>query len=142
MSDSAFVDTNVLVYAVDEDEAAKRDTARELLASSQPGALTLSPQILGEFYVTVTRKLARPIPEAAAAKLLEWLEMLPMVQIDAALVKHGVEISRSAQVSYWDGLVVAAAARADCDRLLSEDLNDGQEIAGVLVENPFRLSCD
>ncbi|HEY2767788.1 MAG TPA: PIN domain-containing protein [Solirubrobacteraceae bacterium] len=142
MSASALVDTNVLVYAVDEDEPEKRDTARKLLAASQPGALTLSAQVLGEFYVTVTRKLARPIPAAAATALLEWLELFPMVQIDAALVKHAVEISRSAQISYWDGLVVAAAARADCDRLLSEDLGDGQKIAGVLVENPFRLSSD
>jgi predicted nucleic acid-binding protein len=136
----AFVDTNVLVYAVDEDEPEKRDAARELLGSTQPGELALSAQVLGEFYVTVTRKLARPISEAQAAELLQWLELLPVVAIDAALAKHAVAVSRSAQLSYWDGLVVAAAVRAGCRRLLSEDLNDGQVIATVRVENPFRLS--
>jgi predicted nucleic acid-binding protein len=134
------VDTNVLVYAVDEDEPEKRDVARELLGAAQPGELALSAQVLGEFYVTVTRKLARPVAETEAAKLLRWLELLPVVAIDAALVKHGAEVSRSAQLSYWDGLVVAAAVRADCRRLLSEDLNDGQVIATVRVENPFALS--
>jgi predicted nucleic acid-binding protein len=140
MSDRAFVDTNVLVYAVDEDEPEKRDAARELLGAAQPGELALSAQVLSEFYVTVTRKLPRPVPETKAAELLQWLELLPVVAIDAALVKHGAEVSRSAQLSYWDGLVVAAAVRADCRRLLSEDLNDGQLIATVRVENPFGLS--
>jgi predicted nucleic acid-binding protein len=111
-----------------------------VLGAAQPGKLALSAQVLGEFYVTVTRKLARPVAETEAAELLRWLELLPVVAIDAALVRHGAEISRSAQLSYWDGLVIAAAVRADCRRLLSEDLNDGQVIATVRVENPFALS--
>jgi predicted nucleic acid-binding protein len=137
--EKAFVDTSVLVYAVDEDEPAKRDIARQVLGAAQPGELALSAQVLGEFYVTVTRKLARPVAETDAAELLRWLELLPVVAIDAALVKRGAEVSRSAQLSSWDGLVIAAAVRADCRRLLSEDLNDGQVIATVRVENPFAL---
>jgi predicted nucleic acid-binding protein len=94
--------------------------------------------VLGEFYVTVTRKLAKPLTAPRAAEALEWLSLLPVVAVDAALVRRATEISRDTQISYWDGLVVAAAARSDCKRLLSEDLKGGQEISGVRVENPFR----
>ncbi len=137
MSGSTFVDTNVLVYAVDDSEPEKREIARQLLGSTAYGRLVLSSQILGEFYVTVTRKLPRPIPADQAAATLDWLELLPVVSIDTSLVKSAVEISRSEQLSYWDGLVVAAATRGGCERLLSEDLNDGQRFGPVRVENPF-----
>lgn len=138
MSGRTFVDTNVFVYAVDDDEPAKQSTARSVLAAAQPGEHVLSAQVLGEFFVTVTRKLARPLAPARAAEAVQWLTLLPAVSIDAALVTRAVHIRNEAQLSYWDALVVAAAARAGCRRLLSEDLNDGQEIAGVRVENPFR----
>lgn len=137
-STSTFVDTNVLVYAVDDFEPEKRDLARRSLGSKGYGKLVVSAQILGEFYVTVTRKLAQPIPEDKAAEALDWLALLTVVPVDATLVKHAVQISRSAQLPYWDGLVVAAAARGGCQRLLSEDLNDDQQIGSVRVENPFR----
>jgi predicted nucleic acid-binding protein len=138
MSDKAFVDTNVLVYAVDDSEPKKRDIARSVLASGSYGELVLSTQVLSEFYVTVTRKLAQPVSDAQAAEALDWLSLNPTMSVDAMLVKSAVEISRSAQLSYWDGLVVAAAASAGCECLLTEDLNDGQEIGSVRVENPFR----
>ena len=111
MSDSTFVDTNVLVYAVDDSEPEKRDLARHSLGSGRYGKLVVSAQILGEFYVTVTRKLAQPIAEDKAAEALDWLALLTVVPIDPTLTKHAVQISRSVQLSYWDGLVVAAAIR-------------------------------
>jgi predicted nucleic acid-binding protein len=138
MSDSTFVDTNVLVCAVDDSEPQKRDLARNALGSKGYGKLVVSAQVLGEFYVTVTRELAQPIPADKAAEALEWLALLTVVPTDTTLVKHAVQISRSAQLSYWDGLVVAAASRGSCQRLLSEDLNDGRQIGSVRVENPFR----
>jgi predicted nucleic acid-binding protein len=138
MSGRTFVDTNVLVYAVDEAEPAKREIAGNVLTSGQHGELVLSAQVLSEFYVTVTRKLARCLSETEAAQGLDRLGRYPVVPADTALVRRAVEISRSSQISYWDGLVVAAAARAGCERLLTEDLNDGQEINSVRVENPFR----
>lgn len=138
MSGSTFVDTNVLVYAVDETDPEKRDVAREVLGSNRYGTFVLSAQILGEFYVTVTRRLAEPMSEAQAAEAVDWLSLRSSVSIDTALVKSAVEISCSTQLSYWDGLVVAAATRAGCECLLTEDLNDGQEIGSVRIENPFR----
>lgn len=137
-ADKAFLDTNVLVYAFDRDEPAKCERARDVLASAEPEALAVSAQVLGEFYVTVTRKLARPLGEASAAEALEWLGLLHVVALDVPLVRAAVRVSRSAQLSYWDGLVVAAAQAAGCRLLLSEDLSDGQAIGTVRVENPFR----
>ena len=137
MSDRSFLDTNVLVYALDESEPQKRDTARRLLGSSDYGEFVLSAQILSEFYVVATRRLAQPVAEDIAVAAVDQLSQLPIVSIDPTLVKDAIELSRSAQVSYWDGLVVAAAAKAGCQRLLKEDLNNGQTIGSIQVENPF-----
>jgi predicted nucleic acid-binding protein len=138
MSDKTFVDTNVFVYAIDDAEPAKRDIAQSVLASDEYGEFVVSSQVLGEFYVTVTRKLAGRVSATEAEAGLDRLSRHPVVPVDATLVKNAIKISRSSQISYWDGLVVAAAARAGCDRLLSEDLNDGQVIGSVCIENPFR----
>jgi predicted nucleic acid-binding protein len=138
MSGSTFVDTNVLVYAVDDTEPKKRDIARQTLGSNRYGEFVLSAQILSEFYVTVTRKLIEPMSKAKAAEVVGWLSLRSRVRIDNELVKSAVQLSRSSQISYWDGLVVAAATRAGCERLLTEDLSDGQLIGSVCIENPFR----
>jgi predicted nucleic acid-binding protein len=137
MSDKAFLDTNVLVYAVDDADPVKRDRARELLAEAASGELVLSTQVLSEFYAVVTRKLAVPMTEAAAAEAVNQLALLPLVETDAALVKSGIAASRQAHLSFWDGMIVAAAVVAGCTRLLTEDLNDGALIQTVRIENPF-----
>jgi predicted nucleic acid-binding protein len=137
MSDRAFLDTNILVYAVDEGEPEKRDVARRILGSAS--RFVLSTQILSEFYVVVTRKLAQPIAESVAAAAVERLGRLPMVPIDPTLVRAAIQVSRLSQLSYWDGLIVASAAAGGCERLLTEDLNHGQEISSVRIENPFSV---
>jgi predicted nucleic acid-binding protein len=138
MSGRTFLDTNILVYAVDETEPDKRDIARRLLSSTGHGEFVLSTQILSEFYTVVTRKLAEPISEVTAAAVVDQLSLNPIVSIDPTLVKAAIQTSRSSQLSYWDGLIVASAAAGGCERLLTEDLNDGQLIGSVRVENPFR----
>ena len=138
MSARTFLDTNVLVYLFDHDEQSKQQRAREILENAEPGEFALSTQILSEFYVTVTRKLDRPLDPALATQVIDWLGLLPVVSVDTTLIKSAIQTSRASQLSYWDGLVVAAAARAGCERLFTEDLNDGQEIGPVCVENPFR----
>lgn len=136
-AERAFLDTNVLVYVFDQDEPDKAKLAKALLGQAKPDELALSAQVLGEFYVTVTRKLRRPLDADSAGQAVDWLSLLKVVSIDSALVKEAGEISRSSQISYWDGLIVASAASYGCQRLLTEDLNDGQVIAGVRIENPF-----
>jgi predicted nucleic acid-binding protein len=137
MSGRAFIDTNVLVYAVDDADPAKRDRARALLENAGPGDFVLSTQVLSEFYVVATRKLAVPMAEADAADAVAQLSALPVVETDAELVRAAIAVSRDARLSLWDGMIVAAAAAAGCERLLSEDLDDGAVVQSVRVENPF-----
>jgi predicted nucleic acid-binding protein len=136
MPGRAFVDTNVLVYAVDAADPRKRTIARRLL--EERGAdMAISAQVLSEFYVVVTRRLATPMSEKDAAAAVDELSHLPIVVTDADLVRDGIAISREAQLSFWDGLVVAAARAAGCDTLVTEDLAAGSTIAGVDIEDPF-----
>lgn len=136
MAARAFVDTNVLVCAFDDAEPAKRDRARALL-SDPPSPLVVSAQVLGEFYVVVTRKLEQPVAPAAAADAVEQLLALPVVPIDGELCRAAVRTSQQRQLSYWDALIVESAAAAGCDRVLTEDLGDGATIGSVRIENPF-----
>jgi predicted nucleic acid-binding protein len=137
MTDRVFVDSNVWVYAVDADEPAKQARARAVLDPTTSDTLVTSAQVLGEFYVTVTRKLARPVADDIAARMVDRMAQLPIVAIDADGVQAAITGSRSWQLSYWDALIVVAAQSAGCSRLLSEDLADGTTYGSVRVENPF-----
>jgi predicted nucleic acid-binding protein len=133
-----FVDTNVLVYAVDESEPAKRDVARAILAADDAARrLVLSTQVLCEFYVVTTRRLDQQMPTHEAAAAVGELSKLAVVGSDVALVEDGIRLSIEAQLSLWDALIVAAAKIAGCARVLTEDLSAGVEIESVLIENPF-----
>ena len=131
---TAFLDTDVLVYAFDSSDDRKRRLAIEVI---ERAPFVVSAQVLGEFYVTVTRKLAVPLPADDAARAVGRLSALAVVPTDAALVAAAVETVRAHQVSYWDALIIEAAAVAGCDVLLSEDLADGSVMRGVRIENPF-----
>ena len=139
MTERSFVDTNVLVYRFDHGEPAKRAVTKRLLDRAFPGSLVISTQVLAEFYVVTTTKLSRPLRPDLASEAVERLSALPVVGSDAELVRSGVNLSRVTGLSLWDALIVQAAALAHCDRILSEDLQDGAIIEGVRVENPFRI---
>ena len=139
MTERSFVDTNVLVYRFDHGEPAKRAVAKRLLDRAFPGSLVISTQGLAEFYVVTTTKLSRPLRADLAAEAVERLSALPVVGADAEFVRSGIDLSRATGLSLWDALIVQAAAMAHCDRILSEDLQDGAFIEGVRVENPFRV---
>lgn len=136
MAGKAFLDTNVLVYAVDAADPRKRATARKVL-DERAADLVISAQVLSEFYVVATRRLETPMSEKDAAAAVDELGRLPTVVTDGELVRDGIAISREAKLSFWDGLVVAAARVAGCESVLTEDLGAGSTIAGVRVENPF-----
>lgn len=138
MSGRTFLDSNVLVYSVDESpaEKAKHERAVELL-SAQPTDLVVRTQILQEFYVVTTRKLKNPLSEERAARAVRGITKLNVVGVDAPLVLAAVDTSRTVQISLWDALIIEAASRAGCERVLSEDLNASQVIRGVRIENPF-----
>ena len=124
------------MYAVDTDEPEKRATAIALLDELK-GRIGVSAQVLNEYYVTVTRKLARPQSSEQAERSVRSLAKLPVVDVDRELVSAAVALSRSAQLSLWDAAIITAAQRAGCERLYSEDLNAGQVFEGVTVIDPF-----
>lgn len=132
-----FVDTNVLVYVYDNDEPHKQQVAAQTLAEVGAERVVLSAQVLNEFVVTVTRKLARPLDEARTREAVEVLGQLDVVPVDAGLVAAGVLRSQRSQLSLWDALVVEAARRAGCTTLLTEDLHAGTDYDGVRVVDPF-----
>jgi predicted nucleic acid-binding protein len=103
----------------------------------EAGRAALSTQVLQEFYVNATQKLGRPLsPERAEARVRD-LARLPLVQVDPALILAGIARSRSLGFSFWDALIVEAALAGRANRLLTEDLQHGQEIEGLRIENPF-----
>ncbi|GAA2141988.1 PIN domain-containing protein [Glycomyces algeriensis] len=135
MSGRAFLDTNVLVYAVDDADPAKKKIARTLLA--QADGLVLSAQVLNEFYVTVTRKLKPAIEPETAAHMVRNLARIHCVAVDAQLVQLALRAGQRWQLSHWDSLVIEAARQAGCSRVLTEDLATGAEYNGLVIENPF-----
>jgi predicted nucleic acid-binding protein len=138
MSDRAFLDTNVVVYAFDADAPSKQEVARRLLEDlATGGRCVVSTQVLQEFFVTVTRKLAVPLPQADAERATRDLSQFQVVPVDVPIVFAAIATSRDSRISYWDALIIEAARTADCRRLLSEDLQAGRRFGSVVVENPF-----
>lgn len=137
MSGRAFLDTNVLVYAFDDAYPAKQERALQIMATASTGDVVLSTQVLQEFYVAVTRKLRRPVPQETAAAAVDALARLNVVQVDPPMVVAAIATHRRYQLSLWDALVIEAARAAGCERVLSEDLQSGLTVGGVVIENPF-----
>jgi predicted nucleic acid-binding protein len=137
MSDKVFVDTNVLIYAHDVDAREKHLHARNILRdlwSEETGVI--SPQVLQEFYVNVTRKISTPMSKKSARWVIEnyagWcIDMSPADIFTAFKIEDG------SRIGFWDALIVASAIKAGAALILSEDLNAGQTIAGIRIENPF-----
>jgi predicted nucleic acid-binding protein len=137
MSAKAFVDTNVLIYAHDVDAAAKHELAKHILQelwNQRTGALSM--QVLQEFYVNVTRKIAKPLSKASARGIVNSYQAW-CIETTTEEISVAFRIEDDARIGFWDALIVAAALRAGTDRILSEDLNAGQTISGVRIENPF-----
>ncbi len=132
-----FLDTNVLVYAYDDGEARKQSIARNHLGRALEGECVVSVQVLAEFTVALLHKFSIPITTEKMLVLLDALSPLKVVQPDKELVRRAVEAHAQYGVHFYDGMIIAAAERAGCKKIWSEDLNAGQEYFGVKVENPF-----
>jgi predicted nucleic acid-binding protein len=131
-----FLDTNVLVYAFDESEPAKRARALALL-EDEALDIVLSAQVLNEFYWMVTRKLTPAVSAIVAQEVVRELALGRVVPIDASLVEEAIALSRRHRLSLWDAGIVVAAQRSGCRELLTEDLTNGQAFGSVTVRDPF-----
>ncbi len=138
MSDRVFIDTNILIYAHDRDAGRKRDIAAEILLElweNKQGVV--STQVLQEFYVNVTRKIPTPISKGEARDIIDRYAVWKIIVIDPSLILRASRIEEEYQISFWDSMIVAAAEKAEAKTLFSEDLNAGQSVAGIRIENPL-----
>ncbi len=138
MPDSVFLDTNVLVYAHDAGSPEKKARSQELIfACLRNNTGVLSAQVLSELFVTLTKKLEQPMSIEQAKREIVLLSTMETVEIDATLVVQAITLKERWQLSYWDSLILAAAERAECTVVYSEDMSDGQEYGSLVVRNPY-----
>jgi predicted nucleic acid-binding protein len=137
MSGKSFIDTNILIYAHDVDAGAKNEIAKAVLRelwSERTGVLSV--QVLQEFYINVTRKITSPLSKESARSVVSsyaiWCTETTPIELASAF-----RIEDESQIGFWDALIVSSAVKSGATRLLSEDLNAGQRIGGILIENPF-----
>jgi len=131
-----FIDTNILLYTLDQKNIEKRDMARKIVKkvveSHQP---VISTQVIKEFYVVASNKLkADPI---VVKNIIHNFHNMEIVNNDLDLIEQAIDISILSQLSFWDSLIIAAAEKANCEYVLSEDLNSGQNYRGIKLLNPF-----
>ena len=143
-SPAFLVDTNVFVYAYDPTDGVKRQratTVLELLGSRQTGAL--SPQIMGEFFVTVTRKIASPLTAAEAERsLTNYTRSWTVFDLTSTAVLEAIRGLQRHQLSYWDALIWAVAKLNQVPYVLTEDMQHGLYLEGVTFQNPFAPEFD
>ena len=139
MSASVFIDTNVLIYAHDTDAGRKHEAAAAILRELwETRTGRLSTQVLQEFYVNVTRKIPKPLGRRQARDVIAGYAVWEVAGLSARDVVDASEVEERHKLSFWDALIIVAARKAGAATLLSEDMNHGQRIEGVRIENPFR----
>lgn len=136
-----FIDTNILVYLFDADSNDKKARASARFETEvSAGRALLSTQVLQEFYVVVTRKLSVPLEPETAEAVVRNLSLLPVIGIDTEKIIAAIGRSQKMQLSFWDALIIETALAGGAVRLLTEDLQHGQIIDGLQIENPFLAS--
>ena len=133
-----FLDSNVLVYAYDASDVSKRAVAQDLVRRALAGEVVASTQVLGEFVATLLHKLSPPAESDDVLAILEALGPIKLTTVDGDTVRRAVEAHAAYGVHFYDGLIIAAAERAGCSRIWSEDLNPGQKYFDIEVSNPFQ----
>ena len=139
MSAETFYDTNVFVYQLDTTDKRKQKVAEALVRSAMADeSVCISFQVVQEWLNTVLRKAAVAMEPARARQYLD-LVLLPLMKVGAtpALYQRALDVQERWRFGFYDSLIVAAALSAGCTRLLTEDLQHGQQIESLTVENPF-----
>ena len=136
MSDRVFLDANILVCAQDAAVPEKQRKSREIIAQlAESGDGVISTQVMQEFFVAGTRKLG--VEPLVAKGVLKTFAVFEIVQVSSGLIHEAIDCSILNQLSFWDSLILSAAASAGCTTVFSEDLSSGQTILGIKVQNPF-----
>ena len=131
-----FIDTNILVYSMDNYDIAKKEKSRTLLKGIQQDLSgVISTQVMQEFFITATKKMnADPL---LVKDILHSFERFETVIVTREIIMDAIDCSVINRISFWDSLIVVAAQSALCKKIWTEDLNHGQVIRGVRIENPL-----
>lgn len=134
-----FVDTNILIYAHDRSAGDKHARAQDLVRELwQSGEGCLSVQVLQEFYVNITQKVARPLTPDIAARIIAELSVWQIHRPGVEDVLDAIRLQGRYHISFWDAMIVASAMQLGCARIWSEDLNPGRVYDTITVANPFK----
>ena len=136
--DKIFLDTNILVYAYDVSSGKKHDIAKNIVADLwNLRAGVLSIQVLQEFFITVTKKIPKPLDIKTARDIIRDFLLWEVADNDGELMLAAMDVQMKYQYAFWDSLIIAAAIKSGASILLTEDLNNGQIIEDVVIKNPF-----
>ncbi len=133
-----FLDTNVLVYAYDLTDARKQAIVQALVRKAFAGEIIISSQVLAEFAATLLHKISPAARPEDVIALLDTFAPIKVILPDEGIVRRAVEARATYGLHFYDGMIVATAERAGCERIWSEDLNSGQRYFGVSAANPFK----
>jgi predicted nucleic acid-binding protein len=140
MSGRFFLDTNLLIYAIDSADPGKQAAAQKWIAAAlESGDGMVSYQVVQEWFNVVLRKAAVALTADEAASIYHQLiEPLWRIQSSRELLETALDLHRRDSIAWWDALIVSAAIQAGCESILSEDLQHGRKIRGIKILNPFR----
>lgn len=134
-----FIDTNVLVYAYDTSAGAKHKRALEIMEHCwNSGEGIISSQVLQEFFVSVTRKIAKPLDVITAKEIIKDLMKWKTVTVDGEIILEAIDIHSQHRYSFWDSVIIASAIEGSAETVYSEDLSDKHVIKGISIINPFK----
>jgi Predicted nucleic-acid-binding protein, contains PIN domain len=136
--DKVFLDTNILVYAYDVSSGSKHDVAGNIVTdlwNHRTGVLSI--QVLQEFFISVTKKIPKPLDVKTTRDIVRDFLLWEAVENDGELMLAAMDVQMKYQYAFWDSLIIAAAVKSGVSMLLTEDLSNGQIIEGVLIKNPF-----
>lgn len=135
---NVFVDTNIIVYAYDSSAGERHAAAAEILKDLwHTGRGVISTQVLQEFFVTVTRKIEKPLDSATARMIVKDLLKWKTIIVRGQTILDAVDLYDEYNYSYWDSVIIASALEGGAGTLLSEDLANKHKIKGLVIRNPF-----
>ena len=135
------VDTNILIYSIDQDAGPRHEQARALMDALADTDCVLSLQALGEFFHAVTRKAKMPAEEAAAM-VDDWMELFPVAAADRRTLRDAIDLKNTHAFGFWDAMLVETARVAGVTRFLTEDMQDGRRVGSMRLENPFKADFE
>jgi predicted nucleic acid-binding protein len=131
-----FIDSNFFIYLLNKDEAVKRQKCADLLLTlEKTSTIVISTQVVKEVSAVLLRKYHYPVDDLKV--LLSQMEQFEVVETPVSVIRNGVDIMQSYRLSFWDALICAASANAKCTTIITEDMNNGQQILGMKIQSPF-----